>query len=190
LNENTILKLTNFYKKAIKDNIPDMKTTIYASLFHSSSTDKSPKHNKCPTGSTSWCFYQRVIANNEKPQSHALMKTKLSEDVLSKILPVYQRLASNELLSRCVSDKTQDVNESIHCVIWKNCPKETFVSKKRLEVAVISSISDFNFGCLNSLCAEEDELNLCSVAIAQRRDKQRIDQAEKRFSSNRKRLNN
>jgi hypothetical protein len=67
--------------------------------------------------------------------------------------------------------KTQDVNESIHCVIWKNCPKETLVSKKRLEVAVISSISDFNFGCLNSLCAEEDELNLCSVAIAQRRDK-------------------
>ncbi len=83
-----------------------MKTAIYTSLFHSSSTDKSPKHNKGPTDCTSWSFYQRAIANNQKLQSHALMKTKLSGDVLLKILPVYPSLASNELLSSCVSDKT------------------------------------------------------------------------------------
>ncbi|GBN79285.1 hypothetical protein AVEN_27578-1 [Araneus ventricosus] len=52
-----------------------MKTAIFASLFHTSSTDKVPKHNKCPTGVTSWCFYQRALANNEKPKSHSSMKT-------------------------------------------------------------------------------------------------------------------
>ncbi|GFU75107.1 uncharacterized protein TNCV_2480951 [Trichonephila clavipes] len=86
--------------KAIKDNAPDvrkMKSAILASLFHCSSTDKTPKHSKCPTGSTSWCFYQRALAKNENPMSHSLMKTKLSEQVLEKILPVYQRLVNDEL---------------------------------------------------------------------------------------------
>ncbi|GFW28662.1 uncharacterized protein TNCV_3713771 [Trichonephila clavipes] len=46
--------------------------------------DKTPKHSKCPTGSTSWCFYQRALAKNENPMSHSLMKTKLSEQVLEK----------------------------------------------------------------------------------------------------------
>ncbi|GFU82908.1 uncharacterized protein TNCV_3514861 [Trichonephila clavipes] len=44
LKENTIVKLTNFYRKAIKDNAPDvrkMKSAILASLFHCSSTDKT-----------------------------------------------------------------------------------------------------------------------------------------------------
>ncbi|GBM65431.1 hypothetical protein AVEN_71113-1 [Araneus ventricosus] len=68
------------------------------------------------------------------------MKTKLSEQVLEKILSVYQRLANNELLARCVSGKTQNVNESSRSVIWNNCPKETFVSKMQLELAVISVI--------------------------------------------------
>ncbi|GFV20287.1 hypothetical protein TNCV_3178821 [Trichonephila clavipes] len=45
---------------------------------------KTPKHSKCPTGSTSWCFYQRALAKNENPMSHSLMKTKLSEQVLEK----------------------------------------------------------------------------------------------------------
>ncbi|GBN71889.1 hypothetical protein AVEN_97339-1 [Araneus ventricosus] len=68
LKVSTILKLTNFYRKAIKDNVPDvqkMKTAIFAALFHTSSTNKASKHNKCPTGVTSWCSYQRALANNE-----------------------------------------------------------------------------------------------------------------------------
>ncbi|GBM51878.1 hypothetical protein AVEN_186169-1 [Araneus ventricosus] len=72
LKESTILNLTNFYRKAIKDNVPDvqkMKTAIFASLFYISWTDKTLKHNKCPTGLTSWCFYQRAMANNEKSVS-------------------------------------------------------------------------------------------------------------------------
>ena len=46
-----------------------------------------------------------------------------------KILPVYQRLASDDLLVRFVSDKTQNANENLRSIIWKNCSKETFVSK-------------------------------------------------------------
>ncbi|GFV42294.1 uncharacterized protein TNCV_3165251 [Trichonephila clavipes] len=184
LKENTIVKLTNFYRKAIKDNAPDirkMKGAILASLFHCSSTDKTPKHSKCPTGSTSWCFYQRELAKNENPMSHSLMKTKLSEQVLEKILPLYQRLVNDELLERCSAGKTQNANESIHSVIWKNCPKETFVSKKRLEMGVISAIGGYNFGCFNSLAIEHNELSSISVDISHKRDKRRLAQSEKKF---------
>lgn len=185
LKEATIIKLTNFYRKAIKDNIPcvnNMKTSIYATLHHCSSTDKKPKHDKCPIGKNSWCFFQRAIACNTKPKSHNLMKTQLNEHVLEKILPVYQRLANNELLDRCVSGKTQNANESVHSVIWKNCPKETFVSKKRLEVSVISSISEFNIGCLASLEITDKNANDLSISIAKKRDKRRLDLSEKKKS--------
>ncbi|GBM30939.1 hypothetical protein AVEN_71729-1 [Araneus ventricosus] len=87
LKESPILKLTNFYRKALKDNVPDvqkMKTAIFSSLFHTSSTDKAPKQNKCPTGVTPWCFYQRALANDEKPKSHSSIKAMLSEQVLKK----------------------------------------------------------------------------------------------------------
>ena len=107
-----------------------MKSAVFASLYHCSSTDKAAKHNKCPSGFESWCFCQRALAGNEKPKSHTTMKTKLSENVLTKILPVYQSFASDDLLARCASGKTQNANESLHSIIWKNCPKETFVSKK------------------------------------------------------------
>ncbi|GFV71027.1 uncharacterized protein TNCV_1447271 [Trichonephila clavipes] len=157
-----------------------MKSAILASLFHCSSTDKIPKHSKCPTGSTSWCFYQRALAKNENPISHSLMKTKLSEQVLEKILPVYQRLVNDELLERCSAGKTQNANESIHSVIWKNCPKETFVSKKRLEMGVISVIGGYNFGCFNSLAIEHNELSSVSVDISHKRDKRRLAQSEKK----------
>ncbi|GFV79310.1 uncharacterized protein TNCV_71771 [Trichonephila clavipes] len=91
---------------AIKDNCNDvekMKSASYATLYHCSSTDAKPKHNKCPNGKLSWCFFKRALANEESPESHSVMKTKLTEEVVAKILPVYQRLASNEILSRCTS---------------------------------------------------------------------------------------
>ncbi|GFV42595.1 uncharacterized protein TNCV_1316001 [Trichonephila clavipes] len=154
--------------------------------------DKTPKHSKCPTGSTSWCFYQRALAKNENPMSHSLMKTKLSEQVLEKILPVYQRLVNDELLERCSAGKTQNANKSIHSVIWKNCPKETFVSKRRLEMGVISAIGGYHFGCFNSLAIEHYELSCVSVDISHKRDKRRLAQSEKKNSRDwrKKRISN
>ena len=111
------------------------------------------------------------------------MKTKLSEDTLVKVLLVYQRLASNELQRRCISGKTQNANESIHSLIWRNCPKETFVSLKRLKLSVISSISEFNFGCFNTLTTKQEKLNSFSVTIAQKCDNRRLKQIEKKMFS-------
>ncbi|GFU78077.1 hypothetical protein TNCV_3151051 [Trichonephila clavipes] len=58
--------------------------------------------------------------------------------------------------------KTQNANDSIHSVIWKNCPKETFVSKKRLEMGVISAIGGYILAASYSLAIEHNELSSAS----------------------------
>ena len=48
--------LQNFYRGAILDNIPDvekMRNAVWASLYHSMSTDEEPHHRQCPQGTES-----------------------------------------------------------------------------------------------------------------------------------------
>ncbi|GFX73468.1 uncharacterized protein TNCV_3402791 [Trichonephila clavipes] len=126
LTDKNITKLQNYYRKAIKDNVPDtdkMKTAIYASLMHCLSTDKKPMHDT--------------------------------------------------ILERCVAGKTQNSNES-----QRKCPKEVFVSKRRLEIAITDAIEKRNLGYVKSLEAKEDSClnDSFSLTIAERQDKRRISQ--------------
>lgn len=187
LKEDTIKRLQNYYRNAIKHNAPDvpkMKSAIFASLFHCMSTDKKPMHSKCPVGESSWCFFQRALSKNETPRSHSMMKTVLSEAVVEKIMPVYQRLASDDILIKCVSAKTQNANECLHSMIWSKCPKEVFVSKKRLELSVLSAVQDFNVGCETALeTLGNIDSNEFAMAIAAKKDKRRFSQKTKRQDS-------
>lgn len=183
LTEDNIRRLQNYYRKAIKDNAPNvdaMKTAILASLQHCMSTDKAPKHSKCPTGSMSWCFYQRALAEQKNPPKHSHMKTHICESVVEKILPVYQRLMTTELLERCTFGATQNANESVNSCIWQKCPKEVFISKKRLDLAVLSAVCQFNFGCKGGLQLVTKKENDISVMIADKRDSRRYRQKETR----------
>ncbi|GFV16866.1 uncharacterized protein TNCV_3363631 [Trichonephila clavipes] len=176
LTDKNITKLQNYYRKAIKDNVPDtdkMKTAIYASLMHCSSTDKKPMQGKCPEGESSWCFYRRAIAKGETPGSHSSMRTYLLPQVVEKFMPVYQRLASDTILERCVAGKTQNSNESLHSCIWRKCPN---VSKRRLETKVTDAITKHKLGYVKFLEAKEDSclIDSFSLTIAERQDKRHI----------------
>ncbi|GFW70116.1 uncharacterized protein TNCV_2215681 [Trichonephila clavipes] len=128
LKEETIKQLSRYYQNAIRSNKVDveaMKTAIYAILFHSISTDQKPQHFKCPTGKDSWCFFQAALTRGEVPGPHVKnVKTHLKEAHLVKIMPIYQRLASNELLQRRIRCVTQNAHESLHSIIWGKCSKE------------------------------------------------------------------
>lgn len=107
LTDATITKLQNFYRKAIVENAPDvqkMKTSVLATLFHCMST---AMHTKCPEGEFSWCFYNRAKACKKIPNTHKAMKTQLSEEVVSKNMPVCQCLVSNEILLWCFCENTK-----------------------------------------------------------------------------------
>ena len=91
------------------------------------SSNEKPQHQKCPVEETSWCFHNRGLASGKNNQNYNKIKMNLSPDLVSKILPVYQRIASRELLIRCTSGKIRNSNDSVYNFTWKYCPKETFV---------------------------------------------------------------
>ncbi|GBM47343.1 hypothetical protein AVEN_94450-1 [Araneus ventricosus] len=73
-------------RKALKDNAPDvseMKTSIFASLYHCMSTDSKPQYSKCLIGAESWWFFQRAIAQGETTKSH---KKNVDNNTLSELV--------------------------------------------------------------------------------------------------------
>lgn len=164
-----------------------LQKSIFATLDHCQSTDNKPLHNRCPTGNESWCFYQRAIAKNKKPLSHAVaIKTPLRPDVISKIVPIYQRLGSDCLLSRCVEGKTQNANEALHGLLWSKCPKTVFVFKSTLTMRISEGICEYNTGYLKTIYETQQACGLIkspgtnTIKIANRFDKIRLRIAEKK----------
>ncbi|GFV79036.1 uncharacterized protein TNCV_3687431 [Trichonephila clavipes] len=112
--------------------------------------DQNPQHFKCPSGKDSWCFFQAALARGEVPGPHVKHeKTPLKEAHVTKIMPIYQRLASNELRQRCIRCVTQNANESLHNIIWGKCSKETSATLRRITIAVCDAVCEFNFGTKN-----------------------------------------
>ncbi|GFW16748.1 uncharacterized protein TNCV_1639841 [Trichonephila clavipes] len=153
LKEETIKKLSQYYQNAIhwnKGDVEAMKTAIYATLFHSISMDQKPQHFKCPTGKDSWCFFQAALARGEVPGPHVKhVKTPLKETHLAKIMPIYQRLASNELLHRCIRCVTQKCKRAFTASYGVKCSKETSATLRRVTIAVCDAVCEFNFGTKN-----------------------------------------
>ena len=148
LTQEKIVKIQNYYGRAVKDNAGDIdmsRKRIYAILFHLSSSDQHPKHMHCPTGEKSWCFWQRACAKGQHPASHKEHET-LPSTIGKKLVPVFDRLSNPELLKRCSRHRTQNPNEALHHLIWKVCPKHTYVSKNTMETAVAISLSQFSMG--------------------------------------------
>ena len=156
-----------------------MKTAIYASLLHSISTDEKPQHTKCPTGTDSWCFYQRAKAVDKDPGPHKQnVGTPLLECYLAKIRPVYQRLAPDALLERCLLCQTQNANESLHSIIWYHFLKGSFGSIRRVKLTAEMAICKFNSGSAKTTIAVQQAVGLShgakTVDLGIRRDRRRM----------------
>ena len=148
MTQEKILKIQNYYGRAIKDNAHDIelaKKRIFAFLFHMTSSDAHPKHMHCPPGPTSWCFWQRNVANGKEQGSHKEHET-LPADIGKRLVPIFNRLSDEDLLKRCVHAKTQNANESFHNIIWKIAPKAIFVGRKTIETAVSLAACQFTMG--------------------------------------------
>ena len=72
---------------------------------------------------------------------------------------IYRDLSNETLLEKCLHGYTRNDNEAINSVIWKKCPKDVFVSKKILEIAVASATIEFNGGS-NGLKSVFNDLGL------------------------------
>ena len=146
LTEDVVKKLTNYYGKAIKDNannITKMEQAVWASYFHTASTDEDPHHSRCPKGKESWCFFQRDLADGVSPRPHP---HPLPRHIVKELIPIYKRLGDKELLKKCLSGKTQNSNECFHSLVWKQCPKERWACLRTVDTAVAVCVQRFNKG--------------------------------------------
>ena len=149
LTQQKIARIQNYYGKAIKDNSSDpelCKRRIMAILLHMSSTDENPKHAHCPPGPTSWCFFQRSISKQESPGPHSEHE-RVPVEIGKQLVPIFRRLSDIELLKTCSRNKTQNPNESFHKIIWKICPKTTYVGRRTVQTAVALAACQFIMGC-------------------------------------------
>lgn len=129
LTQDKIKVLCRYYAKAVwsHDDVPAMQKAIQvqACIHHLYSTDEHPRHQYCPAGADSWCFYKRGLAKKDNVYEHKKrIHHALDFERLHKHLaPIYERLTDPALLARCKQHKTQNANESFHQTMWTRCSK-------------------------------------------------------------------
>ena len=96
-------------------------------------------HDLCPEGPNSWCKYKADPENYKH-------KNGLPLAVVNFIKPVFEDLADEKLLEKCLHGKTQNSNECLNKLIWERCTKEKYVERVVIEEAVYSAIAYFNEG--------------------------------------------
>jgi len=101
-----------------------------------------------PRTADSWCKFQADQINGTNTY---VDKPGIPNVISEEIRPVFISLSDDDLLKRCLHGKTQNANESINGMIWKRCPKDVFVSKETIEMAVASAVIGFNEGAKGML---------------------------------------
>ena len=179
------VRLQNYFRGAILSNLDSeekMRNAIWASFFHSTSTDEDPHHLRCPEGEESWCFFRRAEARGEDPGPHAQhCGTAITRQVATALIPIYQRFSSSVLLKRILHGKTQNVNEALNNLIWVHCPKTQFVGKLRIEAAVHQAVCKFNRGNFH-LAEVMENMNIpateATLSFLERDNNKRIKKAD------------
>ena len=162
LTDKAINTLQNYYGMAIRSNTDDinaMKRAVGAVLFHCSDVQlETERHKFCPTGENSWCKWQsdKVTGRNEYKK-----KLNLPGAIKEQLQPIFSDLSSEDLLTKCLHGLTQNANEALNNVIWKKCPKRSFVQRNILEIATFSALIEFNDGQLG-ICKVAEKLGLSS----------------------------
>ena len=152
--------LQNYYGMVIRSNVGNlyqMKKGIAAIIHHCSEylvkVDGSDKkvcdddtlHKFCPEGLESWYNYQKQKVAGEITYKPKINIPEAARDVIKPFFS-YEDLAGDDLLSKCLHGQTQNANEAFNNCIWRKAPKDKFVARRTLEVAVASAVIHFNEG--------------------------------------------
>ncbi|KZC13882.1 hypothetical protein WN55_06207 [Dufourea novaeangliae] len=177
-------ELTVYYGLAIRrysHSIEEMKNGIWATFHHKISTDENPQHDNCPTGKDSWCSWQKAKAH--ETLENYKHKNPIPKDVQKAIIPIYEKLSSDDLLKRCLGGFTQNNNENVNALIWSMAPKVTSSGAKIVEIATYIALSIFNDGYDNVLLMMQImnlKIGLNAHQACQNFDTQRITAAKLR----------
>lgn len=144
---NLLKNLSEYYCLAVRgnsDSVENMRTAIWATFYHKSSTDANPQHQFCPSGGDSWCEWRKAEASGFREKySHP---PALDDDVQEVLKPIYEHLTTEDLLERCTGANTQNNNESFNHCVWQLAPKHIFCGKTIVEIATYCAACTFNEG--------------------------------------------
>ena len=145
LTDKAINTLQNYYGMAIRQNTNDlysMKKAVVAVLYHCSYfPDENIRHQFCPKTADTWCKWQADKLNGTTTYKQKINLPPATKELL---LPSFKDLSADSLLSKCFHGQTQNQNEALNGVIWKKCPKDVFVCRTVLEIAVFSAVINFS----------------------------------------------
>ena len=115
--------------------------------MHVSSSNENPKHEYCPSGEDSWCFYKKTESLDQEPPNHENMKVKmlLNDDESNRVQEVYKSLTTDQLMGRCLKGRTQNANESVHSKLWSKKHKTKFCGLPSLQHAARTTVAEHNF---------------------------------------------
>lgn len=150
LTAQVIDQLTTYYGNAIRQHsksVDDIFNAIWATFYHKISTDENPQHHLCPTGSQSWCKWQRTKATSTKKALKNFKHTSsIPPAIMEAIKPIYTDLTDRNLLQKCVGGFTQNSNESFNQSVWRIVPKTFFSGLTVLEIGIYIAVICFNDG--------------------------------------------
>lgn len=152
LTDKIVNKMQNYFGIAIRNNsaiawdndrdkaLYAMKKGVLAVLWHCTDfSETADRHKFCPRQPDSWCKYWHAGKNDTSSVNLPLAIHRV-------IRPIFMDLRDDNLLNRCLDGTTQNPNEAVNQIIWKKCPKDTFVSKPVLDIGVASAVIQFNDG--------------------------------------------
>ena len=129
LTKKVIDKLQNYYGMATRSNVGDLRVmlmAVQATLHHMTSIDYRQVHHMCPEGENSWSSYNKAKAHYELDEyKHGF--DSIPQAIVQLLKPIYNRLVSRLLLSKCFLGHTQNANQSLHSKVWRFCPKRRFL---------------------------------------------------------------
>ena len=108
-----------------------MKRAIAAVLVHCcESNAPNSRHMFCENEEGTWCKHQEA----KREGKNYVEKPGIPLVIKKVIEPIFSDLSKDELLEKCLHEKTQNNNEAINVIIWKKLPKDVFVGRKTLEL--------------------------------------------------------
>ncbi|CAF3877712.1 unnamed protein product [Adineta steineri] len=172
LTDDKIHQLTVSYGSAIRSHVNDlesMKVACWTTFYHYNSTRENPNYESCDPSKCHIC----------KHKSFDSSKHSIASAVMNVIRPVYEKMCSDETLSKVVDGGTTNPNESYHSYIWSLCPKTQFHSAKYVRDAASLAAVLYNDGYQLSFtkllqqCGVQSTIPAC-VRMLQLIDNQRL----------------
>ncbi|XP_043268118.1 uncharacterized protein [Venturia canescens] len=161
-----------------------MRKAVMATLDHYCSSDKSPRHKNCPSGADSWCEWRKAEVTNSLA-SFKHPARLIDENVEKHIRPIYEELANDKLLTRCLGRHTQNSNESFNSTVWRINPIHLNSGEKIVEIAAYMAAGMFNEGysaVLNIMQQFDLKIGQICKMSADNIDARRIERENRRTS--------